>query len=298
MQTSDWKAASDCEQIDIFSIPILRGILRDMDLEQVQSDCRSLVAEAKELHNDDESKNYTSYFDEELRQKLILLPWYKEFAEQVKDTYIQFIQVCYGQSVGHIKRNDLHLFAWVNVYNKEHSHSSHNHINSYMSGTWYPSIQDEDTQPIQFRNPNPAFAHALNLPTNDWSKPEYDNAKFVGGPCYHDMIEFFPRTNEFLLWPSMLMHEVPKISNTEPEYERISISFNLHHPVGVPNQGESTDDLEYGFLEQPVQEQQFVEREDMPVEKNLDLSRRERVLLDPLGASEKSDNRPKGGLLL
>ena len=96
----------------------------------------------------------------------------------------------------------------------------------------------------------------------------------------------------------MLMHEVPKISNTEPEYERISISFNLHHPVGVPNQGESTDDLEYGFLEQPVQEQQFVEREDMPVEKNLDLSRRERVLLDPLGASEKSDNRPKGGLLL
>jgi len=30
----------------------------------------------------------------------------------------------------------------------------------------------------------------------------------------------------------------------------------------------------------------------------LSLSRRERVLLDPLGASEKSDNRPKGGLLL
>ena len=60
MQTSDWKAASDCEQIDIFSTPILRGTLSNMDIEQVQSDCRSLVAEAKELHDDDESKNYTS----------------------------------------------------------------------------------------------------------------------------------------------------------------------------------------------------------------------------------------------
>ena len=40
-----------------------------MDIEQVQSDCRSLVAEAKELYEDDESKNYTSYFDEELRQE-------------------------------------------------------------------------------------------------------------------------------------------------------------------------------------------------------------------------------------
>lgn len=39
-----------------------------------------------------------------------------------------------------------------------------------MSGTWYPSIQHEDSQPIQFRNPNPAFAHALNLPVDEWQK--------------------------------------------------------------------------------------------------------------------------------
>lgn len=34
-QTSDWKrAASECEQIDIFSTPILRGTLSNMDIEQ------------------------------------------------------------------------------------------------------------------------------------------------------------------------------------------------------------------------------------------------------------------------
>ena len=128
-------------------------------------------------------------------------------------------------------------------------------------------------------------------------KPEYENAKFIGGPCYHDMVEFFPRTNEFLLWPSMLMHEVPRISDTEPGYERISISFNLHHPVGVPNQAESTDDLDYGFLEQ--HEEGIPEK--LPEDKNLDMSRRERVLLDPLGASERSDKRQQNtnsGLLL
>jgi hypothetical protein len=38
--------------------------------------------------------------------------------------------------------------------------------------------------------------------------------------------------------------------------------------------------------------------EKLPEDENLDMSRRERVLLDPLGASERSDNKPKTGLLL
>lgn len=261
MQTSDWRSSPNQEQIDIFSIPVIRGLLQDMDIEQVQNDCRSLVAEAREIHGDNDDKNYTTYFDEELREKLLQLPWYKDFSEQVKDSYIQYIQCCYGQNVGHLKRSDLHLFAWVNVYNKEHNHPAHNHINSYVSGTWYPLIQGEDSQPIQFRNPNPSFAHGLNLPVNEWGKPEYENTKFIGGPSYHDLVEFFPHTNEFLLWPSALMHEVPAIKNMSPEfefdnkYERISVSFNLHHPIIVNNQNEIGDELDYGFLEQPPEEQ-------------------------------------------
>lgn len=257
MATSDWRAASNCEQLDMFSIPFLRGELTELDLETVRQDCRNLVAKAKQKHGDLKSNNYTSYFDEDLRQELILLPWYKDFSEQVKDTYIQFINTCYGQEVSYLNRSDLHLFAWVNVYNSEHFHPSHNHINAYMSGTWYVKCDDEDNQPIQFENPNRALAYGLNLPVSEWGKPEVADAKFIGSANYHDLVEFYPRDNQFLLWPSAVMHSVPPLHRVNPDYERISISFNLHHPIEVPNQNESGDDLEYSFFGQsnpPVEE--------------------------------------------
>lgn len=247
MATSDWKAASECEQLDLFSIPFLRGNLRDMDLDVVQQDCRDLVSKAKERYPDENDKNYTTYFDEDLRQEMVKLPWYKEFSEQIKDTYIQFINTCYGQDVGGLKRSDLHLFAWVSVYNKPHQHSSHNHINAYMSGTWYVKCDDE-SQPIKFENPNRAMAHALNLPVMEWGHPDIPNSKLVGSANFHDEVEFEPQQNQFLLWPSMLMHSVPLLQDAPADYERIAISFNLHHPIGVPNQNEAGDDLDYGFL--------------------------------------------------
>lgn len=256
MQTSDWKGAGNCEQIDLFSIPILRGYLQNLDIEEIKNDCRRLVAEAKDIHDDDTSKNYTTYFDNHLREKMVDLPWYAEFSEQVKDTYIQFIRTCYGQEVDHMSRADLHLYAWINVYNKPHSHSSHNHINSYMSGTWYVHTELEESQPIQFRNPNPAFAHSLNLPVQEYGRPEYEGVKFTGSPNYHDTIDFFPDNNQFLLWPSALMHEVPPMVTSKKDYERISISFNLHHPIGVPNQNEAGDNLEYRFLGPTIMEEQ------------------------------------------
>lgn len=245
--TSDWKAAPECEQLDLFSIPFLRGNLRDIDLDVVQQDCRDLVSKAKERYPDDNSKNYTTYFDEDLRQEMVKLPWYKEFSEQIKDTYIQFINTCYGQDVGGLRRSDLHLFAWISVYNKPHHHTSHNHINSYMSGTWYVKT-DEESQPIKFENPNRAMAHALNLPVNEWGHQYYPDVKLVGGANFHDEIEFYPKQNQFLLWPSMLIHSVPFLQDSPADYERIAISFNLHHPVGVPNQNEAGDELDYRFL--------------------------------------------------
>ena len=258
--TSDFKPASDCEQIDMFSIPILRGNLQDIDIEEVKRDCRNLVKEASQRHGDNNSMNYTTYFDEELRQEMIKLPWYADFAEQVKDTYIQFIQICYGQQVGHINRADLHLFAWINVYGAPHHHVPHNHINSYMSGTWYLKVEENTPQPIQFLNPNPAMAHALNLPIEEFGSEAIPNMKNIGSAYYHDQVEFYPVENQFLLWPSALMHGVPmNHDDVDPNYERISISFNLHHPIGVPNQNEAGEDLEYEFLEQPPVEEPIEE---------------------------------------
>jgi uncharacterized protein (TIGR02466 family) len=258
-QTSDWKAASDCEQLDLFSIPFLRGQFKEIDLETVKQDCRDLVAEARKEHHNDFSKNYTTYFDEHLRHKMTQLPWYKEFSEQVKDTYIQFINTCYSQEVSHLKRSDLHLFAWISVYNEPHQHTSHNHINSYMSGTWYVKTGEEESQPIKFENPNRAMAHALNLPVNEWGREDIPNAKFIGGANYHDEIEFYPNEGQFLMWPSPIMHSVPPLINAPDGYERIAISFNLHHPVDVHNQNESGDDLDYGFLGTNIQDESIPE---------------------------------------
>ena len=225
------------EVFDIFPTPMFRGYM-DLDHEQVSQDVRDMVSKVKEIHGDDEERNYTTYFDHDIRTSMHQLEWYTTFSNLLKDTYIQFIHSEFGRKVNTISRHDIHLFAWVNRYEGEHSHETHNHINSTMSGTYYPLV-NEGSSPIKFHNPNSlqAFAHVESCATS-----EDDTGVVTTGSVD---VHVKPRLGEFLMWPSYMMHQVSK--SGQPNYERISISFNLSHNEPL-EETESGDQLSYGFM--------------------------------------------------
>jgi len=227
------------EVFDAFPTPMFRGYL-DLDHARISQDVRDMVSKVKERSNDDVNRNYTTYFDDDIRTSMHTLDWYTTFSNILKDTYIQFNHCEFGRRVNHLTRQDIHLFAWVNRYEGEHSHDTHNHINSTMSGTYYPLV-NEGSSPIKFYNPNSlqGFAHVE-------SKEPYHHEET--GVTTNGSVDMFiqPRLGEFLMWPSYMMHQVSK-SGDSKNYERISISFNLSHnePLQETNSG---DRLSYGFM--------------------------------------------------
>jgi uncharacterized protein (TIGR02466 family) len=235
---SDFKPAEG-SIFDVFPTPMFRGYM-DIDHDKVSQDVRDMVSKVKERNGDDVLRNYTTYFDTDIRESMYQLDWYTTFANVLKDTYIQFIHGEFNRRVNHLTRKDIHLFTWVNRYEGEHAHDVHNHINSTMSGTYYPLV-NEHTSPIKFYNPNTLQGYA----TTDGSEPqEMNGITRVGGIDFH----LQPILGEFLLWPSYMMHQVPQSGRGDSKnYERISISFNLSHnePLLDTEQG---DDLQYGFM--------------------------------------------------
>jgi uncharacterized protein (TIGR02466 family) len=235
---SDFKPAEG-SIFDVFPTPMFRGYM-DIDHDKVSQDVRDMVSKVKERNGDDVLRNYTTYFDTDIRESMYQLDWYTTFANVLKDTYIQFIHGEFNRRVNHLTRKDIHLFTWVNRYEGEHAHDVHNHINSTMSGTYYPLV-NEHTSPIKFYNPNTLQGFA----TTDGSEPqEMNGITRVGGIDFH----LQPILGEFLLWPSYMMHQVPQSGRDDNKnYERISISFNLSHnePLLDTEQG---DDLQYGFM--------------------------------------------------
>jgi len=236
---------ADAEELGLFSIPFLRGYL-PLDHDHVAQECRKFVDTIKTQYPNDTQRNYTTYFDDEIRTKMHNSPWFKDFSDIIKDTYIKFIYGSFGKQVDHLKRSDIHLFAWISVYNKPHQHETHNHVNSLISGTYYVKRPD-DGQPIKFQNPNllANFGHQ----TVDKPQPSNDKTMTpIGVPSSHGEVMFYPNDGEFLLWPSYILHSVPSYyDKVGDDYERIAISFNLKHREEIDNTDTGTE-LSYDFM--------------------------------------------------
>ena len=97
----------------IFPTPFLRGGLR-LNHEQVANDCINLIEEIKKIETDPK-RYYTNYFFQENRIKMTELQWFTSFANQIKDTYIEYIRSQFGRQVGHLTRHDIHLHAWFSI---------------------------------------------------------------------------------------------------------------------------------------------------------------------------------------
>lgn len=240
------------EVIPAFSIPLLRGKISHLDQESMVNDCREWVGESKSRHGNDVGKNYTTYFDHDIRNKIFDTEWGNELTNVLKDTYIKFVNEIYAQPVDYLTRHDVHFFPWVSVYNTPHQHDVHNHVNSYMSGTFYV-LGGRDAQPIKFFSPAlmSNFSHNIQ---NEMIQDQDPQIKWMGSPMVHDEMFFHPDNGDFLLWPSYLQHMVPPNNHdVRGDYERIAISFNLNHIPHLED-GRNGTQMSYDFMrpeEQP-----------------------------------------------
>ena len=199
----------------------------------IAEDCRRLVAEVRRRYPNDSARNYTTYFDEDLREETHQLPWFTDFSNTAKDTYIAYIESQYNIEVRNLCRNDIHLFAWISVYNEPHHHPLHNHEQCHVSGTYYVQSNIE-SQPIKFQNPN-ILANGV-LQTEADMIPISEKELWYGTEGAQQEVHFRNQSGDFLMWPSYLMHEVPRLDDKgiQPNtYERIAISFNLKHNIPI-----------------------------------------------------------------
>lgn len=232
--------------LSLFPTNMFRGQLV-LDMEQVKEDIRRLVSKVREIEGEDRARNYTTYFIDEIREEMYELDWYKEFSDRIKDTYVEFCANIYGHELDYLNRHDIHLFSWASVYKGEHAHEVHNHVDSFISGTWYITT-NEDTAPIKFLNPNLMATFQHTSKDKYHGREGFDNMMFMGTDWLENEVHFHPRETEFLLWPSYMQHMVPvqtlPVSN---DYERISLSFNLKHRLNI-NSNDTGNDMSYRGL--------------------------------------------------
>jgi uncharacterized protein (TIGR02466 family) len=209
--------------IPMFSTPFLRGKLR-FPSSMVMRDINNLVDKVEYKDNKNKLCNYTSYFDNDIREETHKLVWFRDFSNIMKDTYIEFLKTQFNRDVRQYCRDDIHLFAWVNRYDSEHQHEIHNHVDSHVSGTYY--VNDTD-RPIKFWNPNMAAVYGHNGIEDLRVEDDKPDMTFTGCTGFQSDMQFYPRAGDFLLWPSYLMHAVPPSLESQSKDLRYSISFNL-----------------------------------------------------------------------
>lgn len=230
----------------LFPIQIFRGTL-PLNHDQVAQSVRSAIEPIRESIQET-NMNYTTYFNGEVREEMFKEPWYKDFSDIIKDTYVAWLSEYFGHDFTENCRDDIHLFAWANQYLQPNHHDTHNHPDTVVSGTYYVKV-DRDSQPIKFLNPNPAASvFGGSRPKSiDHTTLPHNNITTTGYGITHQEAFVHPTEGEVLMWPSYLYHSVPFTESKDPNYERISISFNLHHR-GIITNNETGRNLNYKFL--------------------------------------------------
>ena len=124
----------------------------------------------------------------------------------------------YAQNSGIEYELDFSIQGWPNINRFGDYHNLHNHPHSWLSGTYYVSVPNDeasigsrnDLNPneISFFDPRPQ-ANMISIRKDNQVDPEF---------------RIKPKSGELLLWPAFLHHLVhPNLCHAE----RISVSFNV-----------------------------------------------------------------------
>ena len=229
----------------VFPIPMFHGQL-DLCTREIKRDIDVLIDECQRRYPDDPKRNYTTYFDHDLQEQTHQLPWFRSFSNQLKHSYIEYIDSQFECVVDNLTRHDIHLFSWLNRYDAMTTHTTHDHVNSLVSGTYY--VDMEGAQPIMFQGPaqTATFSHRSS------NRPIHISEQLVaqGAPGTHNEVHFHGRNGDFLLWPSYLLHGVDRSYDVNDNYSRYGISFNLYHNLDL-NYRDTGDQMSYAFKRRP-----------------------------------------------
>lgn len=129
----------------------------------------------------------------------------KQFIEESIDDYVKQTYDFEGNAKLHLTQ------SWVNITKSGGNHHMHTHQNSIVSGTLYLKGNENDI--INFYDPvsNGLMNAAWHFPSKEFNE-------------YNSKMWWMPATAGTLyLWPSNVMHGVPKV---EGKKNRYSLSFN------------------------------------------------------------------------
>ena len=128
----------------------------------------------------------------------------KQFCEQQLKIYVEKV-------INPAEELDFYITqSWLNITKPGEFHHEHSHQNSIVSGVFYISTEEDDK--ITFSDPNAKVKEMIKFEPKEYN-------------LFNSTIwTFFSITNEFLLFPSWLQHQVEV--NEKATTDRISISFN------------------------------------------------------------------------
>ena len=149
--------------------------------------------------------NYTSYYDKDPMEGI---NWSNLRDAILEHSRIYFRSVCPKSP----PPSSLRINAWWNLYDKHNHHCWHAHGRSLFSGTFYVYIDDRSV-PIEFRSP-------IESLVNSWQ------AGFGVETRWAQTLQIHPSTNDLLIWPSWVDHNVPE-QKVVSDNLRCSISFNV-----------------------------------------------------------------------
>lgn len=175
---------------------------------------RNLLHEIEILSEDDEAgiewsqkhypNGFTSYAS--ANQMHIVSPTFADLEIEIKKhlkKYIQDLEL-------NISATSLKMTTcWVNIMPKGAIHTSHNHPQSIISGTYYVQIPPHSSA---LRLEDPRYSQYMSRPALNTNAK---NATHVSLPA---------KPGDVILFESWLRHEVPLNNSTKP---RVSISFNF-----------------------------------------------------------------------
>ncbi len=138
---------------------------------------------------------------------------------------IGWLKTCFDRAVLDYARGtgvdhdlDWSIQAWPNVNRFGDYHNLHNHPHSWLSGTYYVSVPDDETLPAGRSDRNPNAISFFD------PRPQANMLAIRGDPQVDPEYRIQPEAGDLLVWPAFLHHLVHVNLSQEA---RISISFNI-----------------------------------------------------------------------
>ena len=147
--------------------------------------------------------NWTSYADQVLSE-----PELETLGKEILNlAYIYFDKVFHTKNTPEL----YYVQSWLNATSKDEFHHAHCHANSFLSGCYYYSVEEDDR--IRFHNLVEQNKMLYFVPKEEVPY----NARSWWVPT---------KKNDVIIWRSDLHHDVPKIEK-DRNFPRVSLAFNI-----------------------------------------------------------------------